>query len=224
MQSSKNQIEVASLYDILGVKENANGLEIEDAFMEKIASPEYTVDPTNPSAVNEETLEKTLVLYEAYQTLTHPSKRIDYDVKLRMIRRGDDPDRPTEKRIKEGAFIKVEKEAKVKTQIDASQAADNLINESESSTANFMKTDFQHKADMRELSKKAQERQSQLGIDIKQLARHQRDTANTLGNIHKKSAVAYGTCGLIFAFVYFYQIRKRKSEKEEDALKTYEAK
>lgn len=93
-----------------------------------------------------------LVLYEAYQTLTHPSKRIDYDVKLRMIRRGDDPDRPKEKRIKEGAFIKVEKETKVKTQIDASQAADNLINESDSSTANFMRTDFQHKADMREVT------------------------------------------------------------------------
>ena len=58
--SSKQDVEVVSFYDILGVKENANGLEIEDAFMEKIASPEYTVDPTNPSAANEETLEKTV--------------------------------------------------------------------------------------------------------------------------------------------------------------------
>ena len=75
-----------------------------------------------------------------------------------------------------------------------------------------------------QLSRKAQERQSQLGIDIKQLAKHQRETANTLGNIHKKSAVAYGTCGLIFAIVYYYQTQKRKSEREEEALKTYEAK
>ena len=155
-----------------------------------------------------------------------------------MIRRGDDPDRPKEKRIKEGAFIKVEKEEKVKTQIDATQAADNLINESDSSTANFMKTDFQHKADMREvtcqvniiplefiqLTRKAQERQSQLGIDIKQLARHHREVGTTLGDIHKKSAVAYGTCGLILLIVYFYQKQKRKSEIEEEALKTYEAK
>lgn len=57
--TSKNDFEV-SFYDILGVKENANGLEIEDAFIEKIGSPEYTVDPTNPSAANEETLEKTV--------------------------------------------------------------------------------------------------------------------------------------------------------------------
>lgn len=69
-----------------------------------------------------------------------------------MIRRGDDPDRPKEIRIKEGAFIKVEKETKQKPQIDASQAAENLINESNSSTTNFMKTDFQHKADMREVT------------------------------------------------------------------------
>ena len=61
--NSKKEVEVVSLYDILGVKENANGLEIEDAFMEKIASPEYTVDPTNPSAANEETLEKTVGYY-----------------------------------------------------------------------------------------------------------------------------------------------------------------
>ena len=69
-----------------------------------------------------------------------------------MIRRGDDPDRPKEKRIKQGAFIKVEIEIKEKNQIDASQAADNLINESDSSTANFMRTDFKHKADMKEVT------------------------------------------------------------------------
>jgi len=45
-----------------------------------------------------------------------------------------------------------------------------------------------------------------------------------LGDIHKKSAVAYGTCGLILLIVYFYQKQKRKSEIEEEALKTYEAK
>lgn len=60
IQSSKKDVEVVTFYDILGVKENATGLEIEDAFIEKIALPEYTVDPTNPSTANEETLEKTV--------------------------------------------------------------------------------------------------------------------------------------------------------------------
>ena len=60
--NSKKDVEVVSFYDILGVKENANGLEIEDAFMEKIASPEYTVDPMNQSNENENTLEKTVRL------------------------------------------------------------------------------------------------------------------------------------------------------------------
>ena len=37
------------------------------------------------SEESEEKLERSLQVIEAYNTLSHPSKRIDYDVKLRYI-------------------------------------------------------------------------------------------------------------------------------------------
>ena len=74
------------------------------------------------------------------------------------------------------------------------------------------------------MSRKAEERQSKLGIDIKQIAKHHREATTTYQNIHKKSGIAYGTCGLVFVILYYYQTQKRKSENEEEALRSFEAK
>ena len=48
---------------------------------------------------------------DAYKTLSHPSRRIDYDVKLKMYRRGDFKKKTDEvKRQRDGAFLKLEKQ------------------------------------------------------------------------------------------------------------------
>lgn len=208
--SSKSK-EAVSYYEILGVQENANGLEIEDAFVEKLGSPEYTVNPMDASNSNEETLEKTLELYEAYQTLTHPSKRIDYDVKLRMIRRGEDPDRPKEKRIKTGAFIKVEKEEIKKTKISVSEAADNLM-QNNNDTPVFMKTDFKHKVSMQELSEKAKQRRSEFGLDMGDLKIREREAKAAYGQVHRYTSLSLGVCCIVFGILYYFKREERKTK------------
>lgn len=93
---------------------------------------------------------------EAYQILSHPSKRIDYDNRLRMYRRGDSDRkiRVPQKvaHVRKGAFIQLQKdetaaEPKKKT---ASEKADELINdfysESPSHTPAYLKDkmEFNH--------------------------------------------------------------------------------
>ena len=44
------------------------------------------IDPTTVNSEESEgKLERSLQIIEAYNTLSHPSKRIDYDVKLRFF-------------------------------------------------------------------------------------------------------------------------------------------
>ena len=67
---------------------------------------------------------------DAYQILSHPSKRIDYDVKLRMFRRGDfDPKEKVKvNREKKGAFLTLEKEPKIEVkEPSATDKANELI-------------------------------------------------------------------------------------------------
>lgn len=59
-----------------------------------------------------------------------------------MIRRGDDPDKPRERHVKNGAFIKVEKEEKPVVKKTADDVAAELIGNK--NTVDFMKTDFTH--------------------------------------------------------------------------------
>ena len=59
-----------------------------------------------------------------------------------MIRRGDDPDKPRERHVKSGAFIKVEKDEKPVVKKTTDEVAAELIGDK--STVNFMKTDFTH--------------------------------------------------------------------------------
>ena len=59
-----------------------------------------------------------------------------------MIRRGDDPDKPRERHVKSGAFIKVEKDEKPVVKMSADEVAAELIGNK--NTVNFMKTDFTH--------------------------------------------------------------------------------
>jgi len=70
---------------------------------------------------------------EAYKVLTHPSKRIDYDNKLRMYRRGDFNVKREIKveRIKKGAFIETKRiqEKVEKKKVSAAQKADELIDD-----------------------------------------------------------------------------------------------
>merc|ERR1711892_322809 len=108
-----------TFYTLLGVAENAEPMEIEDAFVKVLTDDELVIDATKVSTEDAEAkLESSLRIIEAYNTLSHPSKRIEYDVRLRMIRRGDDPDRPREHHIKDGAFIKVNmKSAKQRAQL-----------------------------------------------------------------------------------------------------------
>ena len=56
---------------------------------------------------------------------------IDYDVRLRMIRRGDDPDAPRETRTKKGTFITVKKEETKKEKKSIDEVAQELADSSE---------------------------------------------------------------------------------------------
>ena len=143
-----------NFYELLGVKENSTGLEIEDAFMEKLADPNLNVGHDLQSSENEEKLEKSLLIVEAYNTLSHPSKRIDYDVRLRMIRRGDNPDKKREIRTKAGAFITVEKEELIKKSPE--EIAKELMNQTTPT-----------EADIKQAVKSSEQRARKLASQIK---------------------------------------------------------
>jgi len=169
-----------TFYTLLGVAENAEPMEIEDAFVKVLTDDELVIDATKVSTEDAEAkLESSLRIIEAYNTLSHPSKRIEYDVRLRMIRRGDDPDRPREHHIKDGAFIKVEKEEKTKK--NANQVMDELIGDR--NTANFMKTDFTHnvKVNMKSAKQRAQLFDMSMG-EIKERETKARQEYNELKN------------------------------------------
>merc|ERR1712123_299012 len=155
-------------------------MEIEDAFVKVLTDDELVIDATKVSTEDAEAkLESSLRIIEAYNTLSHPSKRIEYDVRLRMIRRGDDPDRPREHHIKDSAFIKVGKEEKTKK--NANQVMDELIGDR--NTANFMKTDFTHnvKVNMKSAKQRAQLFDMSMG-EIKERETKARQEYNELKN------------------------------------------
>ena len=80
----KKEGDFETYYDMLGVDENADGMAIEEAFVKVLTDDELNIDPTQATTTESEAkLERSLQIIEAYNTLSHPSKRIDYDVKLR---------------------------------------------------------------------------------------------------------------------------------------------
>lgn len=97
-------------YAVLGVKESATHQEIEEAFYEKLTNTEINLNSQNEKEVDD-ILDQNMIIMDAYKNLSHPSKRIDYDVKLKMYRRGDFKKKKEEvKREKDGAFLKLEKQ------------------------------------------------------------------------------------------------------------------
>ncbi|CAG5105078.1 Oidioi.mRNA.OKI2018_I69.chr1.g1813.t1.cds [Oikopleura dioica] len=97
-------------YAVLGVKESATHAEIEEAFYDKLTKTEINLNSQSEKEVDD-ILDQNMIIMDAYKTLSHPSRRIDYDVKLKMYRRGDFKKKTDEvKRQRDGAFLKLEKQ------------------------------------------------------------------------------------------------------------------
>ena len=185
MLKRKDNEPTETFYTLLGVAENAEPMEIEDAFVQVLTDDELVIDATQVSTEESEAkLERSLRIIEAYNTLSHPSKRIDYDVRLRMIRRGDDPDKPRERHVKDGAFIKVEKDEIKKK--NANEVVDELIGSGDNA-ANFMKTDFTHNVKMKSTAS-ATQRAQLFGLNMDEINQRERQARQDYNELKKYSS------------------------------------
>ena len=102
---------------------------------------------------------------------------------FRMIRRGDDPDKPRERHIKTGAFIKVEKEEKAKKSAD--QIARELIGDAK--TEGFMKTDFTHNVQVN--MKNAEKRAKIFNTTLEEIAVKDKEARENYMQLKKASSM-----------------------------------
>jgi len=115
-------------YTVLGVTEKATPMEIEEAFHRKLTESDDLMSKT-PDEVDR-LLEQSVDYMDAYKVLSHPSKRIEYDTRLKMYRRGtlNTREQSNVSRTRQGAFLKLDREKETKEKkMTAGEKADEMI-------------------------------------------------------------------------------------------------
>merc|ERR1712147_27335 len=171
MLKRKDNEPTETFYTLLGIAENAEPMEIEDAFVQVLTDDELVIDATQVSTEESEAkLERS----------------------LRIIGRGDDPDKPRERHVKDGAFIKVEKDEIKKK--NANEVVDELIGSGDNA-ANFMKTDFTHNVKMKS-TKSATERAQLFGLNMDEINQRERQARQDYNELKK-----YSSAGMAVMFL-----------------------
>ena len=60
LQVRQRKEEEPTFYELLGVAEDADGMQIEDAFVEKLTSADLTINPSIQSEENDDKLERSV--------------------------------------------------------------------------------------------------------------------------------------------------------------------
>jgi len=221
-------------YQVLGVSEKATPMEIEEAFHEKLTSTDDLASKTDSAEVDA-ALEQSLKYMDAYQVLSHPSKRIDYDTRLRMYRRGDKraENHGTDRRVRTGAFLSVEKELKENEPVDKSltKKADEMIGQFYKESTHmptiggdklYLKENITHNVKLKEADKS--DRRQMLETELSDLQKSHKSTSQALHTDTEGSKklldLSHRMMGAMVLFVLalvWYNSYSNKREKEKNA-------